>query len=177
MIRLYIPVVPICLNGQSNRIENLRDGDDLGLRATAHSPLGQWHETKSEVKEGHNDEESWCGEVRDVIFSDDGSVTVVYRVTIRGSDGEAYRESTGTVSSSESNSVDPVAAAEEIAFVRACARFGLGLILPAREGLYSSRKRKIRRGMNEKLWKARLGQWGLRLVLFLSHPESAIKKM
>ena len=30
----------------------------------------------------------WCGEVRDVIFSDDGSVTVVYRVTIRGSDGE-----------------------------------------------------------------------------------------
>ncbi|KAE9454288.1 hypothetical protein C3L33_13810, partial [Rhododendron williamsianum] len=30
----------------------------------------------------------WCGEVRDVIFSDNGSVTVVYRVTIRGSDGE-----------------------------------------------------------------------------------------
>lgn len=30
----------------------------------------------------------WCGEVRDVIFSDDGSVTVVYRVTVRGSDGE-----------------------------------------------------------------------------------------
>ncbi|KAI8537098.1 hypothetical protein RHMOL_Rhmol10G0308000 [Rhododendron molle] len=30
----------------------------------------------------------WCGEVCDVIFSDNGSVTVVYRVTIRGSDGE-----------------------------------------------------------------------------------------
>ena len=30
----------------------------------------------------------WCGEVRDCIFADDGSVTVVYRVTIRGSDGE-----------------------------------------------------------------------------------------
>ncbi|KAG0490078.1 hypothetical protein HPP92_006941 [Vanilla planifolia] len=30
----------------------------------------------------------WCGEVRDVIFSDNGNVTVVYRVTIRGSDGE-----------------------------------------------------------------------------------------
>lgn len=30
----------------------------------------------------------WCGEIRDVIFSDNGSVTVVYRVTIRGSDGE-----------------------------------------------------------------------------------------
>ena len=42
---------------------------------------------------------------------------------------QAYRESTGTISSSESNSVDPVAAAEEVAFVRACARFGLGLYL------------------------------------------------
>ncbi|CAM8953599.1 unnamed protein product [Rhodiola kirilowii] len=30
----------------------------------------------------------WCGEIRDVIFSDNGSVTVVFRVTIRGSDGE-----------------------------------------------------------------------------------------
>ncbi|KAI8527820.1 hypothetical protein RHMOL_Rhmol12G0103900 [Rhododendron molle] len=69
----------------------------------------------------------WCGEVRDVIFSDNGSVTVVYRVTIRGSDGEAHRESSGTVSSG--SSLDPVAAAEEIAFCRACARFGLGLYL------------------------------------------------
>ncbi|XP_028799223.1 DNA repair RAD52-like protein 2, chloroplastic isoform X2 [Neltuma alba] len=32
----------------------------------------------------------WCGEIRDVIFSDNGSVTVVYRVTVRGSDGEDY---------------------------------------------------------------------------------------
>uniref|UniRef100_A0A803MNR3 Uncharacterized protein n=1 Tax=Chenopodium quinoa TaxID=63459 RepID=A0A803MNR3_CHEQI len=90
----------------------------------------------------------WCGEVRDAIFSDDGSVTVVYRVTIRGSDGEyellgvmsgsessdcnlrkAYREATGTILSSDPNTADPVAAAEEIAFVRACARFGLGLYL------------------------------------------------
>ncbi|KAK7840975.1 dna repair rad52-like protein 2 [Quercus suber] len=31
----------------------------------------------------------WCGEIRDVIFSDNGGVTVVYRVTIRGSDGES----------------------------------------------------------------------------------------
>ncbi|KAK9089958.1 hypothetical protein Sjap_023135 [Stephania japonica] len=30
----------------------------------------------------------WCGEIRDVIFSDNGNVTVVYRVKIRGSDGE-----------------------------------------------------------------------------------------
>ncbi|KAI3728475.1 hypothetical protein L6452_17112 [Arctium lappa] len=72
----------------------------------------------------------WCGEIRDVIFSDTGSVTVVYRVTVRGSDGEAHRESTGTVSSATNDeNVDPVAAAEEIAFCRACARFGLGLYL------------------------------------------------
>ncbi|KAJ9186174.1 hypothetical protein P3X46_005706 [Hevea brasiliensis] len=71
----------------------------------------------------------WCGEIRDVIFSENGRVTVVYRVTIRGSDGEAYRESTGTVSSSDAPLVDPVAAAEELAFCSACARFGLGLYL------------------------------------------------
>lgn len=71
----------------------------------------------------------WCGEVRDVIFSENGSVTVVYRVTLRGSDGEAHREATGTVSSTDSHIVDPVAAAEEIAFCKACARFGLGLYL------------------------------------------------
>nr|XP_043608507.1 DNA repair RAD52-like protein 2, chloroplastic [Erigeron canadensis] len=72
----------------------------------------------------------WCGEIRDVIFSDTGSVTVVYRVTVRGSDGEAHRESTGTVSSTTNDqNVDPVAAAEEIAFCKACARFGLGLYL------------------------------------------------
>ncbi|XP_049380042.1 DNA repair RAD52-like protein 2, chloroplastic [Solanum stenotomum] len=71
----------------------------------------------------------WCGEVRDVIFSDNGSVTVVYRVTIRGSDGEAHRESTGTVSPGNGQYTDLVAAAEEMAFCRACARFGLGLYL------------------------------------------------
>ncbi|XP_022740405.1 DNA repair RAD52-like protein 2, chloroplastic [Durio zibethinus] len=71
----------------------------------------------------------WCGEVRDVIFADNGTITVVYRLTIRGSDGEAHRESTGTVSFSDINIKDPVAAAEEIAFCRACARFGLGLYL------------------------------------------------
>ncbi|XP_021274955.1 DNA repair RAD52-like protein 2, chloroplastic [Herrania umbratica] len=71
----------------------------------------------------------WCGEVRDVIFAENGTITVVYRLTIRGSDGEAHRESTGTVSSSDINIIDPVAAAEEIAFCRACARFGLGLYL------------------------------------------------
>ncbi|XP_031099172.1 DNA repair RAD52-like protein 2, chloroplastic [Ipomoea triloba] len=71
----------------------------------------------------------WCGEIRNVIFSENGTVTVVYRVTILGSDGEAYRESTGTVSSDDEHIKDPVAEAEEIAFCRACARFGLGLYL------------------------------------------------
>ncbi|GMI67560.1 hypothetical protein HRI_000425300 [Hibiscus trionum] len=71
----------------------------------------------------------WCGEVRDVRFADDGTITVVYRLSIRGSDAEAHRESTGTVSSSDVNIADPVATAEEIAFCRACARFGLGLYL------------------------------------------------
>ncbi|QCE05651.1 hypothetical protein DEO72_LG9g656 [Vigna unguiculata] len=64
----------------------------------------------------------WCGEIRDVIFSDNGSVTVVYRLT-------AYRESTGTISPSHGSIGDPVSAAEEIAFCKACARFGLGLYL------------------------------------------------
>lgn len=71
----------------------------------------------------------WCGEIRDVIFSDNGAVTVVYRVTVRGSDGEAYRESTGTISPSDGSIGDPVSAAEEVAFCKACARFGLGLYL------------------------------------------------
>ncbi|XP_073033117.1 DNA repair RAD52-like protein 2, chloroplastic [Primulina eburnea] len=72
----------------------------------------------------------WCGEIRDVIFSENGSVTVVYRVTVRGSDGEAHRESTGMVLADDvGSSTDPVAKAEEIAFCRACARFGLGLYL------------------------------------------------
>ncbi|KAI3698594.1 hypothetical protein L2E82_42251 [Cichorium intybus] len=72
----------------------------------------------------------WSGEIRDVIFSDTGSVTVVYRVTVRATDGEAHRESTGTVSSIPNGQIiDPVAAAEEIAFCKACARFGLGLYL------------------------------------------------
>ncbi|KAA3477896.1 DNA repair RAD52-like protein 2, chloroplastic [Gossypium australe] len=75
----------------------------------------------------------WCGEVRDVIFANNGTITVVYRLTIRGSDGEAHRESTGTVSSSKINMVDPVSAAEEIAFCRACARFGLGLLWRSRD--------------------------------------------
>lgn len=41
---------------------------------------------------------------------------------------QAHRESTGTVTITDDHE-DPVAAAEEVAFCRACARFGLGLYL------------------------------------------------
>uniref|UniRef100_N1QY63 FRIGIDA-like protein n=1 Tax=Aegilops tauschii TaxID=37682 RepID=N1QY63_AEGTA len=71
----------------------------------------------------------WCGEVRDVIYNDNGKVTVVYRVTIRGIDGEVHREAAGTASLSDARLDDPVAAAEEAAFCKACARFGFGLYL------------------------------------------------
>lgn len=42
---------------------------------------------------------------------------------------QAHRESTGTISPADISNGDPVAAAEEIAFCKACARFGLGLYL------------------------------------------------
>ena len=69
-------------------------------------------------------------ESSNVIFSTDGrSVSVVYCVTIQGSDGEAYQESSGTVSLDDNQFEDPVQVAEAMAFQRACARFGLGLCL------------------------------------------------
>lgn len=72
----------------------------------------------------------WCGEVRSIAYSGDGrSVTVVYRVTLRGSDGEVYRESSGTALLNDDQLGDPVQKAEAIAFQRSCARFGLGLYL------------------------------------------------
>uniref|UniRef100_A0A0A9EFI0 RAD52 n=1 Tax=Arundo donax TaxID=35708 RepID=A0A0A9EFI0_ARUDO len=71
----------------------------------------------------------WCGEVRDVIYSENGTVTVVYRVILKGTDGEAYRDATGTAQVHEGCREDAVAAAEEEAFCKACARFGFGLYL------------------------------------------------
>ncbi|KAL5218289.1 hypothetical protein ABZP36_018973 [Zizania latifolia] len=71
----------------------------------------------------------WCGEVCNVIYTDNGKVTVVYRVTVRGIDGEVHREAAGTASLSDARFDDPVAAAEEAAFCKACARFGFGLYL------------------------------------------------
>ncbi|XP_058194936.1 DNA repair RAD52-like protein 1, mitochondrial [Rhododendron vialii] len=73
----------------------------------------------------------WSGEVRSITYSADGkSVSVVYRVTLYGTDAEIYRESTGTASVNEGTGYgDPVQKAEAMAFRRACARLGLGLHL------------------------------------------------
>uniref|UniRef100_J3LUT7 Uncharacterized protein n=1 Tax=Oryza brachyantha TaxID=4533 RepID=J3LUT7_ORYBR len=70
----------------------------------------------------------WYGEVRDIIYTN-GKVTVIYRVTVRGTDGEVHREATGTTLLNDARFDDPVAAAEEAAFFKACARFGFGLYL------------------------------------------------
>ncbi|XP_057457041.1 DNA repair RAD52-like protein 1, mitochondrial [Lotus japonicus] len=72
----------------------------------------------------------WSGEVRNISYSADAkSVSVVYRVTLYGTDAEIFRESTGTASVSDTSYGDPVQKAEAMAFRRACARFGLGLHL------------------------------------------------
>uniref|UniRef100_M8C4Z7 DNA repair RAD52-like protein 1, mitochondrial n=1 Tax=Aegilops tauschii TaxID=37682 RepID=M8C4Z7_AEGTA len=72
----------------------------------------------------------WSGEVRNIVYSSDGkSVSVVYRVTLYGTDAEIYREATGTASVEDKGFGDPVQKAEGMAFRRACARLGLGLHL------------------------------------------------
>ncbi|KAJ3678027.1 hypothetical protein LUZ60_001830 [Juncus effusus] len=72
----------------------------------------------------------WSGEVRNIIYSSDGkSVSVVYRVTLYGTDAEIYREATGTCNMDDTTYGDPVQKAESMAFRRACARLGLGLHL------------------------------------------------
>lgn len=72
----------------------------------------------------------WSGEVRNITYSADGkTVSVVYRVTIYGTDAEIFRESTGTALVDEQGYGDAVQKAEAMAFRRACARFGLGLHL------------------------------------------------
>ncbi|CAA6667787.1 unnamed protein product [Spirodela intermedia] len=72
----------------------------------------------------------WSGEVRSITYSADGkSVSVIYRVTLYGTDAEIYRESTGTASVDDTSYGDPVQKAEAMAFRRACARLGLGLHL------------------------------------------------
>ncbi|KAL3737036.1 hypothetical protein ACJRO7_025888 [Eucalyptus globulus] len=62
----------------------------------------------------------WSGEVRSISYSADGkTVSVVYRVTLYGTDTEWTSAGYG----------DPVQKAEAMAFRRACACFGLGLHL------------------------------------------------
>lgn len=78
----------------------------------------------------------WHGEVRSVLFGPQNqSVTVVYRVTINGTDGSVYRESTGTADIPGDGYGDPVQKAEGMAFRRCCARMGLGLYLYTDEKL------------------------------------------
>ena len=95
-------------------------------RASASDPVIPWYHANRMLSFYAP---GWCGEVRDVIYNDNGKVTVVYRVTIRGVDGEVHREAAGTASLSDARLDDPVAAAEEAAFCKACARFGFGLYL------------------------------------------------
>ncbi|CAD5196337.1 unnamed protein product [Musa acuminata subsp. malaccensis] len=72
----------------------------------------------------------WSGEIRSIVYSTDGSsVSVVYRVTLYGTDAEIYREASGTASVKDTEHGDPVQKAEAMAFRRACARLGLGLHL------------------------------------------------
>ncbi|CAN6286154.1 unnamed protein product [Urochloa humidicola] len=95
-------------------------------RASASDPVIPWYHANRMLSFYAP---GWCGEVRDVIYTDNGKVTVVYRVTVRGTDGEVYREAAGTASLNDARFDDPVGAAEEAAFCKACARFGFGLYL------------------------------------------------
>ncbi|KAL5223009.1 hypothetical protein ABZP36_027722 [Zizania latifolia] len=86
-----------------------------------------WH-IVNKIMNAHAPE--WSGEVRSIVYSSDGkSVSVVYRVTLHGTDAEIYREATGTASVDDTSYGDPVQKAEAMAFRRACARLGLGLHL------------------------------------------------
>ncbi|XP_047172599.1 DNA repair RAD52-like protein 1, mitochondrial [Vigna umbellata] len=86
-----------------------------------------WH-TVNRILNLHVPE--WSGEVRNITYSADAkSVSVVYRVTLYGTDAEIFRESTGTASLDDTSYGDPVQKAEAMAFRRACARLGLGLHL------------------------------------------------
>ncbi|CAN6302760.1 unnamed protein product [Urochloa humidicola] len=95
-------------------------------RASASDPVIPWYHANRMLSFYAP---GWCGEVRDVIYTDNGKVTVIYRVTVRGTDGEVYREAAGTASLKDERFDDPVAGAEEAAFCKACARFGFGLYL------------------------------------------------
>ncbi|KAE8802647.1 snrk1-interacting protein 1 [Hordeum vulgare] len=54
-------------------------------RASASDPVIPWYHANRMLSFYTP---GWCGEVHDVIYNENGKVTVVYRVTIRGIDGE-----------------------------------------------------------------------------------------
>ena len=70
----------------------------------------------------------WAWEITKFEISSD-RVFLVGRLTIPTSEGNVYREATGTESLDCSNYGDPSSNAESMAFRRACAKFGLGLYL------------------------------------------------
>lgn len=70
----------------------------------------------------------WTWEITKFEISSD-RVFLVGRLTIPTSEGNVYREATGTESLDCSNYGDPSSNAESMAFRRCCAKFGLGLYL------------------------------------------------
>lgn len=70
----------------------------------------------------------WTWEITKFETSSD-RVFLVGRLTIPTSEGNIYREATGTESLNCSSYGDPSSNAESMAFRRACAKFGLGLYL------------------------------------------------
>ncbi|KAL2651187.1 hypothetical protein R1flu_019315 [Riccia fluitans] len=77
----------------------------------------------------------WIGEIRNIAVPGKNAntfVTVVYRITLKGSDGEVCREASATSTmdySDHSVYFSPVQNAEREAFCKACLLFGLGLYL------------------------------------------------
>lgn len=70
----------------------------------------------------------WTWEITKFEISSDRAF-LVGRLTIPTSEGNVYREATGTESLDCSSYGDPSSNAESMAFRRACAKFGLGLYL------------------------------------------------
>lgn len=70
----------------------------------------------------------WSWEITIFEISSD-RVFLVGRLTIPTSEGNVYREASGTESLNCSSYGDPSSNAESMAFRRACAKFGLGLYL------------------------------------------------
>lgn len=74
----------------------------------------------------------WSCEVRSMLWSIEGRLTLVVRITIPTADGVVYREATGTEEEPEEGERmygDPSSNAESMALRRAASKFGLGLYL------------------------------------------------